>query len=201
MGTPRKAVLAEESAEVEVLFANMEKLKNLTKKIQGSLNRLEAGGKSVEDAIGPVYGNTQKLQTTNTSKLLSFMSYVERVLIEYLAWWSDIDRIIDAIERIRDPLDQRDREERIIRSNPQKVGLSDYIASLDRTSQALGGLKQSNLRTNQQAISELKSLLKGGTVQLEDLFKDLLKEDARSIEPLQYITKRKDFSNSGYLGH
>lgn len=63
----KKAALAEESAEVEVLFANMEKLKGLTKKIQGSLNRLETSGKSVQEAIGPIYGNTQKLQTTNSS--------------------------------------------------------------------------------------------------------------------------------------
>ena len=67
MVAPRKAAFAEESAEVEVLFANMEKLKNLTKKIQGSLNRLETSGKSVQDAIGPIYGNTQRLQTMNSS--------------------------------------------------------------------------------------------------------------------------------------
>lgn len=72
MVAPRKAALAEESAEVEVLFANMEKLKSLTKKIQGSLNRLETSGKSVEDAIRPIYGNTQRLQTTNNSALLIF---------------------------------------------------------------------------------------------------------------------------------
>jgi exocyst complex protein 7 len=69
MVAPRKAALAEESAEVEVLFANMEKLKALTKKIQGSLNRLETSGRNVQDAIGPIYGNTQKLQTTNSSTL------------------------------------------------------------------------------------------------------------------------------------
>ena len=63
----RKAAFAEESAEVEVLFANMEKLKGLTKKIQGSLNRLETGGQSVKDAVGPIYGNTQRLHITNTS--------------------------------------------------------------------------------------------------------------------------------------
>ena len=67
MVAPRKAAYAEESAEVEVLLANMEKLKGLTKKIQGSLNRLEMSGKSVKDAIGPIYGNTQRLQTTNSS--------------------------------------------------------------------------------------------------------------------------------------
>ena len=64
----RKGAFAEESAEVEVLFANMEKMKSLTKKIQGSMNRLDASGKTVQEAVGPIYGNTQKLQTTNTSR-------------------------------------------------------------------------------------------------------------------------------------
>ncbi|KAK3044661.1 exocyst complex component exo70, partial [Coniosporium uncinatum] len=76
-GRQRKAAFAEESAEVEVLFANMEKLKSLTKKIQGSMNRLETSGSNVQEAIGPVYGNTQKLQVANTN----------------------IDRILDAIDR------------------------------------------------------------------------------------------------------
>jgi exocyst complex protein 7 len=65
---PRKAAYAEESAEVEVLHANLEKLKGLTKKIQGSLNRLETSGKSVEEAISPIYGNTRRLQVTNSSR-------------------------------------------------------------------------------------------------------------------------------------
>ena len=47
---PRKAALAEESAEVEVLFANMDKMKALTKKIQASVNRLDASGKAVQEA-------------------------------------------------------------------------------------------------------------------------------------------------------
>jgi exocyst complex protein 7 len=63
----RKAAFAEESAEVEVLYANLEKLKALTRKIQGSMNRLEMSGKSVEEAISPILGNTRRLQTTNTS--------------------------------------------------------------------------------------------------------------------------------------
>lgn len=66
---PRKAAFAEESAEVEVLYANLEKLKGLTRKIQGSLNRLETSGKTVEDAIAPIYGSTQRLQITTRSTL------------------------------------------------------------------------------------------------------------------------------------
>lgn len=66
---PRKGAFAEESAEVEVLFANMDKMKALTRKIQASKNRLETSGKAVQDAITPIYGNTQKLQVMNSSTL------------------------------------------------------------------------------------------------------------------------------------
>ncbi|KAF2760667.1 hypothetical protein EJ05DRAFT_450418 [Pseudovirgaria hyperparasitica] len=171
MVAPRKAAFAEESAEVEVLFANMDKLKSLTKKIQGSVNRLETSGKSVQDAIAPIYSNTQKLQIANTN----------------------IDRMITAIDRVREPLNQRGREDQVIKAGPRKVGMQDYIASLDRTTQALAGLRQSNLKSNQNAMAELTSLIKMGTKQLEDVFRDMLREDARPLEPLQYITKDKSF--------
>lgn len=169
---PRRAALVEESAEVEVLYANLDKMKSLTKKIQSSMSRLETSGKTVEDAIGPIYSNTQKLQTTN----------------------ANIDRVIMAIDRIREPLDMRNQEDRVIRSNPQKVGLTEYTASIDRTRQALRDLKQSNLRSNQQAISDLSGLLTTGSQQLEDVFRDVLREGAaQSVEPLHFITKNLDF--------
>jgi exocyst complex component 7 len=95
MAATRRAALAEESAEVEVLNANLAKLKSLSKKIQGSMSRLEASGRSVQDAIGPIYDNTRQLQTVNTN----------------------IDRMLDAIEKAREPLDQTRREERIIRGS------------------------------------------------------------------------------------
>ena len=63
----RNPVYAEESAEVEVLSANLEKLKGLTRKIQGSMTRLETSGEVVKEAIGPIYSNTQTLQNTNRS--------------------------------------------------------------------------------------------------------------------------------------
>jgi exocyst complex protein 7 len=94
MVAPRNAAFAEESAEVEVLYANLEKLKLLTKKIQGSLVRLETGGNVVKHAIGPIYSNTQSLQTTN----------------------NNIDKIDEAIDRLRKPLDAKNREEGIIRA-------------------------------------------------------------------------------------
>ncbi|THW52146.1 hypothetical protein D6D21_01065 [Aureobasidium pullulans] len=170
-GPKRAAAFAEESAEVEVLYANLSKMKSLTKKIQSSMSRLETSGKTVEEAIGPIYGNTQRLQTTN----------------------ANIDRVIMAIDRIREPLDMRNREEQVLRSSPQAVGLTEYIASIDRTRQALGDLKQSNLRSNQQAISELNGLLGVGSRQLEDVFQNTLREGVAPVEPLHFITKNIDF--------
>jgi exocyst complex protein 7 len=64
----RQAADEEARAEVEVLNSRLEKTSQLTKKIQASLARLEASGKSVQDAVGPLYGNTQKLQTIGTSE-------------------------------------------------------------------------------------------------------------------------------------
>jgi exocyst complex protein 7 len=90
----RNTAYAEESAEVEVLYANLEKLNRLTKKIQGSMVRLETGGKVVKEAIGPIYSNTQSLQITN----------------------SNIDKVNDAIDRLRQPLDAKNREDGIIRA-------------------------------------------------------------------------------------
>ncbi|KAF2842577.1 exocyst complex protein exo70 [Patellaria atrata CBS 101060] len=171
MVAPRTSSLVEDSAEVEILYSDLEKLKNLTKRIQGSMNRLETSGNAVAEAIGPIYGNTQRLQVMN----------------------SNVDRMLEAIDRIREPLDQRNREERIIRSGPRKTGLTDYIASLDRTTQALGDLKHSNLRSNQQAIGELNALIRLGTSQLEDVFKDILLDDVRPVEPLHYVTKALPF--------
>lgn len=60
---PRNVAHAEESAEVEVLYANLDKLKILTKRMQGSLTRLETNGRVVKEAIGPVHNNTQSSQT------------------------------------------------------------------------------------------------------------------------------------------
>jgi len=60
---------------VEVLLANVDKLKGLTRKIQGSLQRLETTGQGVQDAIKPVYGNTSRLQITNTSRYSKTSQY------------------------------------------------------------------------------------------------------------------------------
>jgi exocyst complex component 7 len=67
VGLGSKAADEEARAEVEVLNSRLEKTSQLSKKIQGSLARLELNGKTMQDAIGPIYGNTQKLQVMGTS--------------------------------------------------------------------------------------------------------------------------------------
>lgn len=167
---PRKAALAEESAEVEVLFANMDKMKSLTKKIQASVNRLDASGKAVQEAISPIYGNTQKLQIANTN----------------------IDRVIEAIEKLRAPRDQTDREERIIRAGLGRGDLGDYIASLNRITIAVADLRRTNLRANEQTVARLIGLLKTGNKQLEDVFRGKLQDSSREkVQPLEYVAKRE----------
>ncbi|KAK4554111.1 exocyst complex component exo70 [Recurvomyces mirabilis] len=162
----RRAMHAEEAAEVEVLNANLSKMNSVSKKIQASMSRLEQSGRNVQEAIGPVYGNTQRLQVQN----------------------ANIDRILAAIDKVTQPLDLKDREERILRSRPDRVGLQEYIGSIDRTNQALQNLQQTNLRSNQQAMAELGSLLEIGTASLEGEFREMLKQDSNPIEPLKQIT-------------
>lgn len=110
MAPPRNTVYAEESAEVEVLYANLEKLNILTKKIQGSMARLETGGRVVKDAIGPIYSNTQSLQVTN----------------------SNIDKVNEAIDRLRQPLDVKGKEEAIIRAGYAAIVASQILPLLTR---------------------------------------------------------------------
>jgi hypothetical protein len=69
----------EARAEVDVLKSRLEKTSQLTKKIQASLGRLDATGKGVQEAIGPIYGNTQKLQILGQSRSLAQHSRVRRL--------------------------------------------------------------------------------------------------------------------------
>lgn len=57
----------EARAEVEVLNSRLEKTSQLTKRIQASLNRLEASGQSLGDAIKPLSSKTQILQIQGRS--------------------------------------------------------------------------------------------------------------------------------------
>ncbi|KAJ5651318.1 uncharacterized protein N7484_005041 [Penicillium longicatenatum] len=171
MVAPRNTAYAEESAEVEVLYANLEKLNRLTKKIQGSMVRLETSGKVVKEAIGPIYSNTQSLQITNTN----------------------IDKVNDAIDRLRQPLDAKSREEGVIRAGPQSSGLSQYLSAMKRVEKALVDLNTTNLRSNQKAIAEFNSLLSTGSSQLQEMLRSELQQHVTPIEPLHYLTKELPF--------
>lgn len=165
----RQAADEEARAEVDVLTSRLEKTAQLTKKIQASLTRLETSGRSVQEAIGPIHGNTQRLQVLG----------------------NNIDSILGAIETVRGPSDIKNNEEEIIRSGPDNAGLSSYLASMNRVTRALSDLKSTNMKSNQQALSDLSRLIQFGNQQLESVFRRILQEDAAPVEPLNFITKQK----------
>jgi len=66
----RHAADEEARAEVDVLNSRLEKTTQLTKKIQASLGRLEATGKSVREVVGPLNGETKRLQTLTNSQFV-----------------------------------------------------------------------------------------------------------------------------------
>ncbi|KAI3331385.1 exocyst complex protein exo70 [Ustulina deusta] len=168
----RHAADEEARAEVDVLNSRLEKTTQLTKKIQACLGRLEATGKSVRDVSGPLNGETKRLQILG----------------------NNVDAVVAAIEKLRQPADSKDDEENIIRQGPEKAGLSNYLNSIKRLNKALENMQTSNLRANQQTISDLQRLVKNGNTQLENSFDKLLRsETPRSIEPLHYITKDRPF--------
>ncbi|KAI1503077.1 exocyst complex protein exo70 [Biscogniauxia marginata] len=172
LSNSRHAADEEARAEVDVLNSRLEKTTQLTKKIQACLGRLEATGKSVHEVSGPLNGETKKLQTLG----------------------NNIDAVLAAIERLRQPADSKNDEENIIRQGPEKAGLSTYLNSIKRLNKSLEDMKASNLRANQQTMTDLQRLIKTGNTQLETSFDKLLRsETPRSIEPLNFITKDKPF--------
>jgi len=107
---------------------------------------------------------------------------------------SDIEAVLAAIERLRQPADSKNDEEQIIRMGPDKAGLPNYLASIKRLNKAIGEMMASNLRSTQQTVADLQRLVKLGTTQLENSFDKLLRsETPRAIEPLHFITKNKPF--------
>ncbi|KAL1852824.1 hypothetical protein VTK73DRAFT_9129 [Phialemonium thermophilum] len=168
----RHAADEEARAEVDVLNSRLEKTTQLTKKIQACLGRLEDSGKSVREVIGPLNNETKKLQTLT----------------------NNVDAVIGAIERLRQPADSKNDEEQTIRMGPEKAGLSNYLGSIKRLDKALSDMRASNLRSTQATAAELQRLVQSGNAQLESHFDKLLRgETPRSIEPLHYVTKQKPF--------
>ncbi|KAI5785003.1 Cullin repeat-like-containing domain protein [Peziza echinospora] len=161
----------EEAAEVEVLQSKLAKTADLTTKIQLSLQKLAASATNVEEAVKPIYAKTQTLT------ILS----------------ANIDATITAIDKIKKPLDVITLEEPTIRAGPQKVGLTEYLASLKRTNDGLSNIKATNLRSQQTAVTQITALLKTGSLELENLFRQTLAEESNAVEPLHYITKELPF--------
>ncbi|KAL2761262.1 hypothetical protein ACRALDRAFT_1073261 [Sodiomyces alcalophilus JCM 7366] len=162
----------EARAEVDVLSSRLEKTTHLTKKIQACLGNLEATGKSVHEVADPLNGETRRLQTLG----------------------HNVDSVIVAIERLRQPVHSKNDEEQIIRTGPDKTGLPSYLASIRRLNTALIDMQASNLRVNQQTRADLWHLVKSANSQLEGHFEKLLRaETPRSVEPLHYVTKGMPF--------
>ncbi|KAJ9139325.1 Exocyst complex protein exo70 [Coniochaeta hoffmannii] len=169
----RHAADEEARAEVDVLNSRLEKTTQLTKKIQASLGRLEATGKSVREVAGPLNGETKRLQTLS----------------------HNIDSVIAAIERLRQPADSKNDEEQIIRMGPDKAGLSRYLDSIKRLNGQLSRMKASNVRSIQQTMADLQRLVKSGNTALENHFDMILRAETPRTppEPLQFITKNQPF--------
>lgn len=173
MAPTSRMMHTEESAEVEVLLANMEKLKNLTKKIGSSLNTLDTSGKGVQSSIRPIYGNTGRLQSANTN----------------------IEGIRKAISKIRAELVERRVEEPVIRGGIRNTQLEEYMGAMDRTGRTMANLRTNNLKSNQQAVAELTDLLAYGGREMEGLFREVLDADSAPVEPLHYLTKGGWYTN------
>ncbi|TDZ28805.1 Exocyst complex protein exo70 [Colletotrichum spinosum] len=170
--TSHHAADEEARAEVDVLNSRLERTAQLTKKIQSCMGRLETTGKSVREVAGPLSGETKKLQILG----------------------NNIDAVLAAIERLRQPADSKNDEEQIIRAGPDKCGLSNYLSSIKRLSRSFIEMQNSNLRANQQTMAELVRMIKSGNSQLEGHFDKLIRgETPRSVEPLHYITKDMPF--------
>ena len=119
----------------------------------------------------------------------------------------DVDKMLTVIDQWQKPLEGRGQEESVIRdgyataqpmmgiqadptNSPAKAGVVNYLRSLKRVDSMLSELASKKLRVNQQAVDELEQLVRHGNTELQTLFDSILREDARKIEPLHYITKR-----------
>ena len=192
MAMGSRAADEEARAEVEVLNSRLEKTAQLTKKIQASLNRLETSGKSLADAIKPIAGSTQRLQVFERSTGASFCPLHPRKCVANSSF-ADIDNLLSAIDKVRQPSDIKNNEEDIIRKGPDGGRLNAFLNSVKRVNGALAELRQTNLRSNQDAITDLTRLLKSGNAQLEGHFERLLQIESEPIEALQYTLKDKPF--------
>ncbi|MCJ1328382.1 exocyst complex component exo70 [Thelotrema lepadinum] len=162
---------AEESAEVDLLLAQAKKHDEIGRKMKASLARLQGIGTTLQAAAGPVYNDTQSLQTTT----------------------QNADKMLSAINKMQSPLEGKADEERIIRDGPERSGLPNYLACLRRVEGKYDQLNRSQVRVNQEAAQDLSQLLVFGAKRLQELFEDTLKSSSEKVEPLQFITRNRPF--------
>jgi len=68
MIVPRNSAFAEERAEVELLLAQAEKQKEFNKRLEASVVRVDDIAKRLDEAMGPVYNDTQSLSVVTNSE-------------------------------------------------------------------------------------------------------------------------------------
>jgi len=68
MIVPRNSASAEERAEVELLLAQAEKQKDFNKRLEASVVRVEDIARKLDEAMGPVYNDTQSLSVVTNSE-------------------------------------------------------------------------------------------------------------------------------------
>lgn len=77
------------------------------------------------------------------------------------------------------------------RDGTRKVDLATYLKSMQRIDIALREINDVKLRFNQKASAEVGLLLATGSSRLQDIFRPMLLEHAKIIEPLHYLTKSR----------
>lgn len=73
--------------------------------------------------------------------------------------------------------------------SPESSGLSQYLSAMLRVEKALADLNATNLRSNQNAITDFNTLLSTGSGKLQEMFRAELSQHVTPIEPLHYLTK------------
>jgi len=106
----RRAADEEAQAEVEVLNSKVDRTSALSKKIKASLTKLETSGQSVQEAMGPIHSNVNKLQVLGKSW------YIHLTFKFFTDGSTDISLVIGAIDHVKQPSDIRSNEEDIIRA-------------------------------------------------------------------------------------
>jgi len=76
--------------------------------------------------------------------------------------------------------------------SPSSAGIDDYVACVKRVDRSLDKLTSSKMRVQQQTIGDYNELLSEGLAQLLDVFASMLSDRLQPVEPLHFITKRKN---------